>query len=117
MTVGILRPLVIYIDIDDTLIRSFGTKRIPMLEVIQQVRQLKEKGANLYAWSSGGAEYARESIKELGIEDCFLAFLPKPNVLIDDQQISGWHSFCQVHPAEVNGKSYEEYVNTVFGKR
>jgi hypothetical protein len=36
---------VIFIDVDDTLIRSVGTKRIPIPAVISRVRQLKQEGA------------------------------------------------------------------------
>lgn len=34
--------------------------------------------------SSGGSAYAQRSAEELGIVDCFTAFLPKPQLLIDD---------------------------------
>ena len=69
------RNLVIYIDVDDTLVGTVGTKRIPMPEVVQHVRALAKQGTLLFCWSSGGAEYARASARELGIEDCF--FSPK----------------------------------------
>ncbi len=76
--------LVIHVDIDDTLVRSVGTKRIPMSAVIAQIKSLAEEGAKLHAWSSGGAEYARDSARELGIFECFM-FLPEPQIVIDDQ--------------------------------
>jgi predicted HAD superfamily phosphohydrolase YqeG len=69
---------VIFVDVDDTLIRSFGAKRIPIPSVIECVKQLKAEDAELYLWSKGGAEYARNSALELGIADCFVNFLPKP---------------------------------------
>jgi phosphoglycolate phosphatase-like HAD superfamily hydrolase len=102
-------PLVIYVDIDDTLVRSVGTKRIPVPAVIRHVRDLKQQGAELYGWSSGGAEYARQSAQELGIADCFAAFLPKPQVLLDDQDIREWRGLLQVHPAGSEGYSVEDY--------
>ena len=52
-----LTGLVAYVDVDDTLIRSFGSKRIPMTEMVHHVRDLAREGVALYAWSSGGAEY------------------------------------------------------------
>lgn len=52
-------PQVIFIDVDDTLIRSVGAKRIPMPAVVFRVGGLKEAGAILYLWSSGGAEYCK----------------------------------------------------------
>ena len=102
-------PLVIYVDIDDTLVRSVGTKRIPVPAVVRHVRDLKQQCAELYAWSSGGAEYARQSAEELGIVDCFAAFLPKPQVLLDDQNVADWRDLLQVHPAGCEGRSVEDY--------
>jgi hypothetical protein len=107
--------LVVYVDIDDTLVRSFGSKRIPMTDMVEHVRGLGRDGAILYAWSSGGAEYARTSAADLGLEDCFAAFLPKPNVMIDDQQPAAWRRFVCIHPAEARSRTAEEYLATVFG--
>jgi hypothetical protein len=107
--------LVVYVDIDDTLVRSFGSKRIPMTEVVKHVRDLKRHGAVLYAWSSGGGDYARSSAVELGIEECFVAFLPKPNVMIDDQPPAEWRRLICVHPGEARCKTADDYSAAVFG--
>jgi hypothetical protein len=48
--------------------------------------------------SSPGASYARQTAEELGIEDGFKAFLPKPNVIIDDQAPADWRRLVHVHP-------------------
>ena len=88
------RPRIIFVDVDDTLIHSYGKKRIPMPAVVSEVRRLFEAGESMYLWSSGGADYARESAVELGPADCFLAFLPKPDAYIDDQSVEDWR-FCQ----------------------
>ena len=85
---------VVFVDVDDTLVRSYGTKRIPMPRVVERVRSLHREGAILYLWSSGGADYAQETAKELGISDCFAAFLPKPTLIIDDQVVSDWR-YCR----------------------
>jgi len=89
-----MKPRIIFVDVDDTLVRSVGTKRIPMPHVVAQVRALGADGHTLYLWSSGGAEYARASAIELGIEGCFAGFLPKPEVYIDDQSVAEWR-YCQ----------------------
>jgi FMN phosphatase YigB (HAD superfamily) len=89
-----MRSRVIFVDVDDTLVRSLGTKRVPMPAVVARVRELHEAGATLYLWSSGGAEYARASAAELGIGSCFAGFLPKPDAYIDDQPVSDWR-FCE----------------------
>jgi predicted HAD superfamily phosphohydrolase YqeG len=93
---------IIYVDVDDTLVRSVGRKRIPMPNVIARVRELFDEGVTLYLWSSGGAEYAESSAHELGISDCFVAYLPKPDAYIDDQAVSDWR-FCK-HVLPTNTK-------------
>jgi hypothetical protein len=40
-----MRQPVVFIDVDDTLVHSFGSKRIPMPAVIAHVRALKTSGA------------------------------------------------------------------------
>jgi hypothetical protein len=101
--------MIIYVDIDDTLIRSAGTKRIPIPSVVQHVRDLKQAGAELYCWSSGGAAYACQSAEELGLHDCFVAFLPKPQVILDDQSVSEWRRCLYIHPTACQGQSLEDY--------
>lgn len=108
------KALVAYVDIDDTLVRSFGSKRIPMTEMVEHVRDLHREGVRLYAWSSGGGDYARESAAELGIEGCFAAFLPKPNIIIDDQAPADWRRLIHVHPAEASSRKVGEYRDAVY---
>ena len=89
----------IFFDVDDTLVRSVGAKRIPMPGVVRAVHSLHEQGAELYLWSSGGAAYARATAQELGIAHCFVAFLPKPQVYVDDQPVHEWRFCRHVIPA------------------
>lgn len=93
------KSLIVYVDVDDTLVRSSGGKRIPIPATIRQIRSLKEQGAELYCWSAGGAEYARATAAELGLSECFVAFLPKPHVLIDDQEVAEWRTCVTIHPS------------------
>ena len=79
------RPRVIYIDVDDTLIRSVGTKQIPMPASVNYVRRMQAAGHILYCWSQGGSDYARDVAISLEIAQCFAAFLPKPDVCLDDR--------------------------------
>lgn len=93
------RERVIFVDVDDTLIRSYGTKRIPIPNAIRYVRDMFETGHRLYCWSRGGENYSREVAIELGIEDCFVGFLPKPDVVVDDR-LEGLLAHCEfVHPS------------------
>jgi hypothetical protein len=69
---------VVYVDVDDTLVRNASTKRIPVPASIAKVWALHTAGATMYLSSAGGADYARTTAVELGIADCFAGFLPKP---------------------------------------
>lgn len=100
MSVG-ERTLVVYVDVDDTLVRSFGSKQIPMTRSIERIRELCQAPAvEAYCWSSGGGEYARGVAQSLGIEDLFLAFLPKPQLMVDDQNLDRWSELLVLHPNE-----------------
>lgn len=105
--------LVVYVDVDDTLVRSVGAKRIPIPAMVAHVRALFGQGAQLYAWSSGGGDYARSTAVDLGIADCFSGFLPKPNVVIDDMDPSTWPRMIWVHPLQAPGRNVEEYRSQI----
>jgi len=107
--------LVVYVDVDDTLVRTAGTKRMPIPSVVAHVKSLSEAHAELYCWSTGGAEYARRTARELGIEGCFAGFLPKPNVLIDDQEFGDWRRFVVVHPLGTTDNTPEQYWKMIEG--
>jgi FMN phosphatase YigB (HAD superfamily) len=94
-------PKVAYVDVDDTLIRSTGIRRIPIITTVRHVKTLKADGWQLYCWSSGGAAYANESARELGIADCFVGFLPKPELMIDDLPPQKWNFLTILHPASI----------------
>ena len=49
------------------------------------VRRMHSDGHSLYCWSRGGGDYARDVATSLGISGCFVAFLPKPDVCLDDR--------------------------------
>ena len=110
------QPLVVYVDVDDTLIRTAGSKRIPVSGAAEHVRSLFLTGATLYCWSSGGGDYAREVAEELKIADCFVGFLPKPNVIVDDQPLGEWRRLLQIHPGRLGGKTSTDYRREVFGE-
>ena len=97
-----MKTRVVFVDVDDTLVRSVGPKRISMPSVVARVKALHAEGAVLYLWSSGGAEYAKATAKELGLERCFTGFLPKPDAYLDDQAVHEW-KYCQhVLPANAH---------------
>jgi hypothetical protein len=92
---------IVFVDVDDTLARCAGSKRIPIAAVVDRVRALKQAGATRYCCRTGGAEYARASAREVGLEDSFVSFLPKPTIMIDDQPPAEWRLCRCVHPFNV----------------
>lgn len=93
---------VVFVDVDDTLVRTVGSKRIPMPSVIAQVRRLFDEGATLFMWSSGGADYCRNTAIELGLTKCFSGFLPKPTTYIDDQSLQEWRDCRHFYPMQAS---------------
>jgi hypothetical protein len=104
------RNLIVFVDVDDTLVRSISNKRVPIVNVIEHVRTLANSGATLYCWSSGGPGYAKKSAEELGIAKCFTGFLPKPNVFLDDQSPEAWRRCVHVHPLSITSRTMEDYL-------
>lgn len=111
------KPFYIYVDVDETFLRNYGTKQMPIPTVIEHIKALKEEGAILYCWSSGGAEYAQRSAEKFGIEDCFTAFLPKPNVALDDVPFSQWRNLLEVHPNVCSGNTIESYRKSIIEQK
>lgn len=89
---------VVYVDVDDTLVRTYGAKRIAMGRTVAAIRELATHDVVLYCWSSGGADYCREVCEELEIAELFKGFLPKPNILVDDVRVESGRRFVQLHP-------------------
>ena len=111
-----MTPRVVFVDVDDTMLRSAGPKQIPMSETVRLVKELHEHGVVLYLWSSGGADYARESARKLGVEMCFVGFLPKPHGLIDDVDLKDW-KIRQFHPTEVVSVTADEFLERLARAR
>jgi hypothetical protein len=89
MTSPVVACRAIYLDVEDTLLSSTSDPRVQE-RLVTRVRELARKGGGLYLWSRNGAEHARSVAAGLGLEDCFLAFLPKPEVLIDAEALEDW---------------------------
>ena len=107
---------VIYIDVDDTIVRSVGTVRIPMSSTIQKIIELHRVDIEMYCWSSGGAEYAKEICIEFNIDHCFKGFLPKPNIMVDDQEINDWRFLSQHLPNNFSNLNLEDISNIISSK-
>lgn len=86
--------MIVYVDVDDTLVRWAGSKCIPRTLVIDKIKLRAAAGDELYLWSRAGAEHARRVADFLEIADLFVAILPKPDLIIDDEPFSKW-DFCE----------------------
>jgi phosphoserine phosphatase len=101
--------LVVYVDVDNTLVRTSGAGRVPLPEMVKHVADLKREGAVLFCWSSAGACYAQKVAEELQIAHCFSNFLPKPHVEIDDQAITDWPYFRHFYPTQASRHTVADY--------
>jgi len=93
--------MIYYVDVDDTLIRTVGTKAIPIPQTLRWLKSLDMTSHQLFLWSRGGSDYAKGIAVSLGIESLFTAFLPKPDVMVDDQGLSDWTHMRQIHPNQL----------------
>ncbi|MCY1073430.1 hypothetical protein [Archangium lansingense] len=114
MTSPVVPSTAIYLDAEDTLVPGTTDKRVSHERMVVRVRELAEKGAGLYLWSRHGAEHARKVAAELGLEGCFRAFLPKPEVIIDDQSLEDW-VVSEIHPAACHSMRLEDILRTRRG--
>lgn len=79
-----------------------GTKQIPIPNAIRYVRAMFDAGNTLYLWSRGGAAYSKEIAIKLKIEDCFVGFLPKPEIVLDDRLVNLLDHCEFLHPSNVD---------------
>ncbi len=98
------KDLIIYCDVDGTLI--FPDDQ-PIDFTVDFLKYAKERGCKLYLWSQGGGDYCLEVANRLGLGNLFEAFLPKPDICVDDLAISA--EFIQLHVDPIN-------LQTFFGK-
>lgn len=85
-------PLVVYVDVDDTLIRTSGSKRIPVSGVIESVAV------------------------GLGIAELFAGILPKPKVSVDDRALAQRNRLIKIHPPKCGRCNAEDYQRAVVGE-
>ena len=71
----------IFIDVDYTLVDHLGRL---MPGVADGLRLLRESGCTIYLWSTGGRAYCQEVAARHGVTELFEAFLPKPDIIIDE---------------------------------
>src|SRR4051794_38768266 len=76
-----MRNVNVFVDVDLTLVDERG---LILPDAAAAMRLLYDAGCHLFLWSTGGGEYCRRVAEQYGIAELFEAFLPKPDVFIDD---------------------------------
>lgn len=109
-------PLNIFVDVDDTLVRHAGTKRLPMPAAVRCVRDLSDAGMQLYCRSAGRADRARKAAEELGMAGSFEEFLPKPNVILEDQPAGNWPRTIHIYPAQCEFRIASDLLQHLRGQ-
>lgn len=92
--------MILYVDVDDTIIDHHD---VPKQHVLKFLEYARSQGCQLYLWSQGGGDYCLEIAEKLGIKDWFLAFLPKPDVCVDDLEINARFIQKHIHPIQLAG--------------
>ena len=76
-----MRNVNVYVDVDLTLVDERG---VLLPDAAAAIWALYDAGCHLFLWSTGGGEYCRRVAEHFGIAELFEAFLPKPDIYIDD---------------------------------
>lgn len=82
--------------------------------VVEHLRGLDPARCELFAWSPNGAAAARVCAVEAGVEALFRAFLPKPHVLLDEQEPAQWPGVTVQHPARIERAQQVDYLSKAF---
>lgn len=76
------------VDESGKIVMKEGTEEdvfIPIQSNIDQLKEHKRRGHSVVVWSAGGAEWAAQAVKMLGIEDYVDLAVDKPASLYDDK--------------------------------
>ncbi len=95
----VLRENAWFCDVDDTLVMwgmrdhpeakefencGFKELLVPHAKHIELLKQAKFRGHVVIVWSAGGADWAEEVVKKLGLESYVDVIVSKPDWFIDD---------------------------------
>ena len=72
---------IIFIDIDDTLVRTYGLKRIPIPKTIQAIFRFHKEGSEIYLWSNGGSDYCKKNSKRIRNRQMHYRIFTKANFI------------------------------------
>jgi hypothetical protein len=105
-----MRNVHIYVDVDLTLIDELG-RLLP--SAVEGLLTLREAGCRLFLWSTCGADYCRDVATKYELLPLFDAFLPKPDIYIDDMPSTIFRSLVY----DVNsGKDWQQVADEIKRK-
>lgn len=87
-------PIVVMVDVDETLVLWEGTEYKPNFKVIEQLIRHKDRGHYVIVWSAGGVEWAARVVKELNLEHNVDVVMNKPAFMWDDKNPLDWTRLC-----------------------
>jgi phosphoserine phosphatase len=76
-----MRNVNVFVDVDLTLVDHQGAL---LPNAVEAMQVLYDGGCHLFLWSTGGSQYCQDVAERAGIDHLFEAFLPKPDIYIDD---------------------------------
>ena len=79
----------IFVDVDLTVVDEQG-RLLP--NAVEGLLTLREAGCRLFLWSTGGADYCRQIAERYEMAPLFDAFLPKPDLYVDDMPSTFFNS-------------------------
>jgi hypothetical protein len=109
--------MIIYVDANALFTQAADATRTPAQSVIKHVRSLHLAGVELYCWSAAGGAFCEEVVREMGLEACFRACLPKPNVIIDRERVTEWTSLVHSHPSDCRFRTITDYQRELLISR
>lgn len=82
------RPINVAFDIDDTIwkVNEEMRRQEPDYKLINVLLWFVENGDNVYIWSAGGMDYAKQIAAKLGLDE-YVRIIPKPNLTERDRRI------------------------------
>lgn len=86
----------IYVDVDETLyLPADGcfVPRDPNYPLIEKIKEWHSEGRDIIVWTSNsaGVQWAKDAVKNLGLEPYVKLCLPKPHTIVDDDHLEYYH--------------------------
>lgn len=103
--------VVIYVDVDLTLVDELQRLKRNAWEGLLTLR---EAGCRLILWSTNGGDYCREIAERHEIAPLFDAFLPKPDLYIDDMPATFLNS--RVLNVEDDGGDWQSLADLIVAR-